>query len=74
MFDRYAKAIVGAVLAALGSWQVAVADNGVTAQEWITVAIVFLATLAGVWVVKNTPTDEDLKLYVARRQMDRGEL
>ena len=53
MFDRYAKAIIGAAIAALGAWVTAVADGGVTAAEWGSVAMAGLVTLAAVWGYPN---------------------
>lgn len=54
--DRYAKAIVGALIGALGSYGAAMADgSGVTAGEWVAVAATFLAGLGLVWAVPNAP-------------------
>lgn len=51
--NKYAKAIVGALVAGLGSLQVALVDNVVTHTEWITVASTTLAALGLVWGVQN---------------------
>ena len=49
----YAKAIVGAAIAGLGTLQQALDDNGVTAQEWTGVAIATLSGLALIWAIPN---------------------
>lgn len=56
--DKYAKAIVGMILAILGSLQVAMADGSVTGTEWVTIAIAAVVVLGGVWGVTNAPKDE----------------
>jgi hypothetical protein len=57
--DRYAKAIVGALVAALGTLQIALLSPGVTATEWITVVSAFLAGLGFIWAVPNAPNPPD---------------
>ena len=52
----YAKAIIAALVAGLGSLQVASADGHVTTAEWIQVASVTVAALGLVWGVPNAPT------------------
>ena len=49
---KYAKAFVGAAVAGLGSLQIAL-DGGITAQEWVGVAIATLVALGAVWAVPN---------------------
>lgn len=49
----YLKALTGAVVTGLGTLQVAYADNLVTTQEWIGVAIATLVAFAAVWAVPN---------------------
>jgi hypothetical protein len=49
----YAKAIIAALVAGLGSLQVAAADGHVTPADWIQVASVTLAALGFVWGVPN---------------------
>lgn len=49
---KYAKAIVGALIAGLSSLQASF-DGGVTAQEWTACAVAALAALAAVWAVPN---------------------
>lgn len=50
---RYAKAILGAVAAGLGTLQIALADESVTAAEWGSAVVAALLTLAAVWGVPN---------------------
>jgi len=50
---NYLKAIVGALIAGLGSLSQALDDSGVTAQEWVSVAIATLVALGVVWGVPN---------------------
>ena len=52
--DKYAKAIVGALVAGLGAYGVAVADGSPTAEEWSTVAVAFLGALGLIWGVPNS--------------------
>lgn len=52
---KYAKAIVGALVAGLSSLQAAL-DDGLTAQESIGAAIAALLALGVVWAVPNSPT------------------
>ena len=55
---QYAKALTAAVVAGLTALGVALADNGVTSQEWITVAVAFLLALGAVYAVPNAnPND-----------------
>ena len=56
--DRYAKAIVGAVTAGVGAVGVALADDSVTATEWVVVAMSVLVSLAAVWGYPNSPPEE----------------
>ena len=50
----YAKAVVGALVAFLGTLG-AVMGDGVTGQEWITVALTTLASLGFVYYTPNKP-------------------
>lgn len=52
---KYAKSIVGALVAGLSSLQAAMGD-GLTAQEGIGAAIAALLALGVVWAVPNSPT------------------
>lgn len=49
----YLKAITGAIVAGLGTLQVAYNDNTVTAQEWVGIGIATLVALGAVWAVPN---------------------
>lgn len=51
--DRYAKAIMGGVVAGLGALGTALADGQVTATEWVVVASAVVAGLGLVWGVPN---------------------
>lgn len=51
--SKYAKAIVAALIAGLGSLQVALVDDAVSAMEWINIASVTLAGLGLVWGIPN---------------------
>jgi hypothetical protein len=48
----YLKAVVGALVAGLGSLYQALDNSGVSTQEWVAIA---LATLAGFGAVWSTP-------------------
>ena len=54
--SKYAKAVVGALVAGAGSLQVALADNVVTTVEWIQVASATVLALGLVWGVQNAPS------------------
>lgn len=56
IMDKYAKAVVGAVMAVLTGLGVALADSTVTGQEWVTMAIAGLGALGIVWAVPNEQT------------------
>lgn len=49
----YTKAIVGALIAGLGSLYQALDNDSVTQQEWVAVAIATLTALGLVFVVPN---------------------
>lgn len=57
--DKYAKAFVGAAIAGLGAVGTAMGDEVVSPKEWVTVAIVALVTLAGVWAIPNAKATPD---------------
>lgn len=59
--NKYAKAVVGALVAGAGSLQVALADDRVTTTEWIQVATAAVLALGLVWGVQNTPVDAPVK-------------
>jgi hypothetical protein len=49
------KAITAALVAGLTALATALEDGGITAGDWITVAITFLVALGAVWTVPNLP-------------------
>lgn len=51
----YAKAIVGAIIAALTALGTAVADGEISAAEVVGVLLAGMVTLAGVYQIPNTP-------------------
>lgn len=53
---KYAKAIVAAAVAGLGSLGTALGDNVVSGQEWVTITSVTLVALGAVWGITNKPT------------------
>lgn len=59
--NLYAKAIIAALVAGLGSLQVASADDVIVVNEWIQIASATLAAFGFVWGVPNAtrpaPTD-----------------
>ena len=52
---KIAKAVVGALVAGLGSLGTAMADDRITGQEWLVVAVAALAALGVIWSVPNKP-------------------
>lgn len=53
---NYLKAIIGGVLAGLGSAYLALNDNSITAQEWVQIAQVTIAAFAAVYGIPNVPS------------------
>lgn len=53
---NYQKAVVGALLAGLGSAYLALNDNNVSAQEWVQIAQVSIAAGAAVYGIPNIPS------------------
>lgn len=59
--EKYTKAIVGALVAGLGTLQVALLPDtagvvGVSSYEWVGVAVTALTALGAVWAVTNKPS------------------
>lgn len=54
--DRCAKAIVAAMLAALGVTYTALLDDVASPAEYVLIASAFLGNLMLVWAVPNAPT------------------
>ena len=70
----YAKAIVGAVIAALTALSTALDDGVVTQQEWVTIALGLLTGLAVIWAVPNATPEEPLEApATATGQTDEGD-
>jgi hypothetical protein len=65
VFDRYAKAIVGALVAAAGTWGTAMSDGSITATEWSAIVVTALLSLGVIWGVRNTSaeTSADVTRY-----------
>lgn len=55
--NKYAKAVVAALVAGLGALQFALKDNTVSTTEWIQVGSTTVAALGLVWGVQNSPAD-----------------
>ena len=50
---KYAKAIVGALLAGLAAYSAALSDGTVSRGEWVAVAVALVGALGAVWAVPN---------------------
>jgi hypothetical protein len=55
---KYAKAIVGALVAGLTALGTALADDTVTQLEWVGVVVAVLGAAGLVWAVPNKPATE----------------
>jgi hypothetical protein len=51
---KYAKAIVGALVAGGGAAAQAMSDGDITTSEWVTIGLAALAALGVVWAVPNS--------------------
>lgn len=51
--SKYAKAVVAGIAAGSASLGVALADNQITTQEWLTAVAAVLATYGLTWAVPN---------------------
>ena len=72
-WKNYAKAIVGAVIAALTALSTALEDGVVAQQEWVTIALGLLTGLAVIWAVPNATPEEPLEApATATGQTDEG--
>ena len=72
---EYAKAVSGGILAGLGVLYVALADNVVSAQEWVAVAQAAGAAFAVVWGIPNAPSKNVVSqqtVTVETKQVDAG--
>jgi hypothetical protein len=57
--SKYAKAILGGLIAFVGAVAVGYTDGAMSAAEWWTSAGAGLVALGGVFGVRNAPTNED---------------
>lgn len=55
MFDHYAKAVIGALLAGLGALLTALSSGHIGATQWVLVIIAGLSSFSGVWATPNAP-------------------
>jgi hypothetical protein len=55
MFSTYAKAVVGALVAALAAAATAATDNSINLQEGLYIASAFFVALGAVWATPNQP-------------------
>lgn len=59
--SQYAKAFVGAVIAALTSLSTALVDDksfgDISDGQWVVCVIAFLTAFAAVWAIPNTPPE-----------------
>ena len=53
--NPYAKAILGAIVAGITAYQVALLTPGVTANEWAGVAVAVIGAFGTVWGTTNKP-------------------
>lgn len=51
--SAYAKAVLAAIVAALSALGAALTDGGVSASEWVAVALAFFVALGTVFAVPN---------------------
>ena len=51
--SKYAKAVVGAIIAGLATTQVALTDNIISNVEWIQIVSAVVAALGLIWAVPN---------------------
>lgn len=65
---RYAKAIVGAVIAGLTALLPALDDGAITTGEWVVVAAAALGALGVVWAVPNAHAVPEAARYLQERQ------
>lgn len=71
--QEYAKAIVGGVLAGLAVLGTALADDVVSAAEWVNVAVATLTVFAGVFGLPNAPKKDVIEqrtVTVSTEQVD----
>jgi ABC-type Na+ efflux pump permease subunit len=54
----YYKAVSAALIAFLSAIAAALAQDGISSQEWITAAIAFIVGLGAVFAIPNKPLNE----------------
>lgn len=73
-WKTYAKAITGALVAALTALGTALDDGVVSTQEGVVIALALVTGLAAVWAVPNATPDEPLDMpESATGQTDEGD-
>lgn len=55
---KYAKAVVGALVAGLSALLPGLEDGALSGPEWVTAAVAALVALGAVWAVPNTPVQK----------------
>lgn len=55
---EYAKAVVGALVAAAGVFTTANGDGNVTTNEWVGVVLAFVVSFAAVALTTNVPPED----------------
>ena len=68
-WQTYAKAIAGAIVAALTALATALGDEVVTPVEWITVAVAAITALGVIWAVPNKAPEVEVD-YTGRHRDD----
>lgn len=56
--NTYAKAIIAALIAALTALGTGLTDGGMSASEWVAVALAFVVSLGAVYSVPNAPAGD----------------
>lgn len=69
----YLKALVGAVAAGLGAAYLGLDDGSLTAQEWVSIAQVTLASFATIWGIPNLTKSGKATVPVEAPQVELAE-
>jgi hypothetical protein len=72
MLDKYAKAIIGA-LVAMGTAVVTAMPDGIQGEEWVGIVLAFLVTLGAVWGYPNTLTAAPVPLPLGMAAWSRAQ-
>lgn len=67
--DRYAKAIVGALVTGVGMYQ-ASRQGGVTSDEWIAILVAITTALGAIWAVPNKEVEPEVQIVNAEREIE----